>query len=235
MNKKIFQDGFTLAEVLITLGIIGVVAAMTLPTLIGKYQMKSFEVAFKKQYAVLQDTFNYLNLEEGLTKCYVYLVPQNGDIPSHYAFEYSECSTLQEELVNKLNLQEIEYFHKYAKQSDVLTNGGAMVNGSVTHDFSSPVKAYLSKDGAIYILGPNQGGNMIDRNRSSYIVLDVNGSKKPNKWGYDVFWLTIVLKNNKIMLTDELASLIEKGGRFPRDILRNQNNDPNKPVTFYWK
>ena len=34
--KKIF--GFTLAEVLITLGIIGVVAAMTLPTLIQNYK-----------------------------------------------------------------------------------------------------------------------------------------------------------------------------------------------------
>ena len=35
---NIRQKGFTLAEVLITLGIIGIVAAMTMPTLIGKYQ-----------------------------------------------------------------------------------------------------------------------------------------------------------------------------------------------------
>ena len=32
------KKGFTLAEVLITLGIIGVVAAMTIPTLIANYQ-----------------------------------------------------------------------------------------------------------------------------------------------------------------------------------------------------
>ncbi|MFQ8626003.1 MAG: type II secretion system protein [Candidatus Gastranaerophilaceae bacterium] len=31
-------SAFTLAEVLVTLGIIGVVAAMTMPVLIGKYQ-----------------------------------------------------------------------------------------------------------------------------------------------------------------------------------------------------
>ena len=41
-NKK----GFTLAEVLITLGIIGVVAAMTLPTLIAKHQEKEWVTAF---------------------------------------------------------------------------------------------------------------------------------------------------------------------------------------------
>lgn len=36
------KKAFTLAEVLITLGIIGVVAAITLPTLIANYQKKSF-------------------------------------------------------------------------------------------------------------------------------------------------------------------------------------------------
>lgn len=38
-NKKIFA--FTLAEVLVTLGVIGVVAAMTMPTLISNHQKKS--------------------------------------------------------------------------------------------------------------------------------------------------------------------------------------------------
>ena len=34
------KKGFTLAEVLITLGIIGIVAAMTLPALVGRYKKK---------------------------------------------------------------------------------------------------------------------------------------------------------------------------------------------------
>ena len=45
--------GFTLAEVLITLGIIGVVAAMTIPTLIANYQKKVLENQFKKGYSTL--------------------------------------------------------------------------------------------------------------------------------------------------------------------------------------
>ena len=44
---------FTLAEVLITLGIIGVVAAMTIPSLINSYQHKVLETQFKKAYAIL--------------------------------------------------------------------------------------------------------------------------------------------------------------------------------------
>lgn len=45
---------FTLAEVLITLGIIGVVAAMTLPSLVNRTRQKELETAFQKQYSVLQ-------------------------------------------------------------------------------------------------------------------------------------------------------------------------------------
>jgi len=45
---------FTLAKTLITLGIIGIVAALTLPALIQKQHKKDLEVAFTKSYASLQ-------------------------------------------------------------------------------------------------------------------------------------------------------------------------------------
>ena len=42
------QTAFTLAEVLITLGIIGVVAAMTLPSLIANHQKQVYVTGLKK-------------------------------------------------------------------------------------------------------------------------------------------------------------------------------------------
>ena len=45
------RAAFTLAEVLITLAIIGVVAAMTIPTLIANYQKKVLKTQFMKKYA----------------------------------------------------------------------------------------------------------------------------------------------------------------------------------------
>ena len=45
--------GFTLAEVLITLGIIGVVAAMTIPTLISNTNGAQFKTAYKKALSTL--------------------------------------------------------------------------------------------------------------------------------------------------------------------------------------
>lgn len=44
------SSGFTLAEVLVTLGIIGVVAAMTIPTLMQNYQRQSYVTQLKKVY-----------------------------------------------------------------------------------------------------------------------------------------------------------------------------------------
>ena len=57
MLKKTIGNGaksaFTLAEVLITLGIIGVVAAMTMPTLINSTQGAQYKTAYKKALSVM--------------------------------------------------------------------------------------------------------------------------------------------------------------------------------------
>lgn len=61
-NRKL---GFTLAEVLITLGIIGVVAALTLPNLIAKYQRTVTVNKVKKFYTVMSAATNIAIAENG--------------------------------------------------------------------------------------------------------------------------------------------------------------------------
>ena len=55
------KKAFTLAEVLITLGIIGVVAAMTLPTLVNNTEKKELDAQLTKSYSVLQNAINRMN------------------------------------------------------------------------------------------------------------------------------------------------------------------------------
>lgn len=57
---------FTLAEVLITLGIIGIVAALTMPTLINSTHGKELDAALKKAYSILQQAIQRMTFEEGL-------------------------------------------------------------------------------------------------------------------------------------------------------------------------
>jgi len=61
------QTAFTLAEVLITLGIIGVVAAMTMPMLIAKYQKYVLANKFKQSLAILTQGFQKMMVDEGVT------------------------------------------------------------------------------------------------------------------------------------------------------------------------
>ena len=59
------KAAFTLAEVLITLAIIGVVAALTIPSLVQRYQERQYVTHLKKSYAVLQNAFQMAIAEHG--------------------------------------------------------------------------------------------------------------------------------------------------------------------------
>lgn len=61
--KKRF--GFTLAEVLVTLGLLGVLSAMTIPTLTYNYRSKLLETQFKNTYSDLKEIGSFLNNEYG--------------------------------------------------------------------------------------------------------------------------------------------------------------------------
>ena len=60
------KKGFTLAEVLIILGIIGIVAAMTIPTLITTHQKKAAATQLKEAYAILTNAARMANNDDEL-------------------------------------------------------------------------------------------------------------------------------------------------------------------------
>ncbi len=65
MLKRIKLKAFTLAEVLITLAIIGVVAAMTIPTLMKNYQKSLVEKRLVNTYAVIVNMFKLAEVDHG--------------------------------------------------------------------------------------------------------------------------------------------------------------------------
>ena len=163
-----------MAEVLVTLGIIGVVSAMTVPSLMQNYQRQSYVAQLHKVYneaqqaaqMVLTDT-NAINLQEaGLTtdeavdawvKKYFKVVKECGN-------KSSDCFASGE--YKRLNGSPMESIFKYGKNQYILASGTA-----------------------IYAVA--SGGGMIT------IYIDTNGKKGPNIIGRDVFPARIY--NNGIM------------------------------------
>ena len=81
---KNIKKGFTLAEVLITLGIIGVVAAMTMPSLVANYEKKRTATAVKKAYSELSQALKLAEVDYGDMEYWDY--PDGFDIEENKAF-----------------------------------------------------------------------------------------------------------------------------------------------------
>ena len=96
------KAAFTLAEVLITLGIIGVVAAITMPALIQNYRNHAVEAKLKKFYS----TFN---------QAVEMSIAENGDV----ALWYDDLPTFFHEDDNGQTISEgLDWFNTYIGKID---------------------------------------------------------------------------------------------------------------------
>ena len=219
------KAAFTLAEVLITLGIIGVVAALTIPGLIAKFHQIQFETAFKKEYSMFQNAMNLITEEENLLLCYTHY-PKG---TSSYATVSDDCKQLEKNLVQALKLSEYKsgnkLISKYASKSKVLANGGKTVNNACSYEGLGVFNSYVALDGTIY---------NFKFNNFPVLIIDVNGERGPNKWGYDVFFMVLSNHKDKLLLTDEYCSIVEKGGQLPRNILKNKKTTTSSDFTIRW-
>ena len=77
LGRGVRGEGFTLAEVLITLMIIGIVAALTIPSVISNYQQQEFKTGLKKAVSVLNEAIQMNIVHEGETPY------ENGDLFSY--------------------------------------------------------------------------------------------------------------------------------------------------------
>ena len=181
------KTAFTLAEVLITLGVIGVVAAMTMPSVINKYRAKTLETAFKKSYSNVSNAILKTKLElssDNLLKDYVVFDRSKGG--------YYLSSELRNAFFNQLEQTSIYKGDEYKNLKNY--NNSAVCGDSVGW---CPKPIHILKD-----------GSSVDIQMISYqifIGVDINGPyKKPNRYGHDVFSFVINSRvNDKIVLTKQ--------------------------------
>lgn len=196
------QKGFTLAEVLITLGIIGVVAAMTLPSLIANYNKQVYVTQLKKSISVI---------EQGLK-----LAIANDSVDSLENTQlFQSISGTTCTASNGMNstgcVQFLQNFKKYFQVTSIVNNSDykfSYIRKGSTPMFpggrSGGAMIYLSDGMSIQNWNlrkteetPTYNCNIIKQAGGNMcrvignIDIDVNGKKKPNVMGRDVHQFSV--------------------------------------------
>ena len=190
-NLKKCTCAFTMAEVLITLGIIGIVAAMTLPALLNNIRNKDLEARFKTAYSLVSQAVLRMSLDEPEIAEFYCARTADGTFGDELnrtfipAFsKYFQAVTVNNSRNDSMYLTRIGYSRDYFEQpfksehfNDDGHNNGYMIlkNGMII--FSSG--CWWEGD----------SGAPVD------FIVDTNGHRGPNKFGYDVFYFQIVEDN----------------------------------------
>ena len=171
--------GFTLAEVLITLGIIGVVAAMTMPTLMNQTQGAQYKTAYKKALSALSQA---VTLNVALDEW-------------NFADANDDTNIIKDMLTSRMNVVRTEENEFAGVKTDTytVTGGGATgagagaddvtTNGNITLFFNDGIMFTYPKDAAECTADATVG-DVGDDGRSKVCkgFIDVNGIKAPNKF-----------------------------------------------------
>lgn len=193
--------GFTLAEVLIALAIIGVVAAMTTTIIKKTYEKVYYAAAVKKHESIMLSAINSVMQDNGGAWF--------GCSQALPGFT-QECSKMWDALSLKLRVVD-ECTHclpKYKGRIDLgLTPGGDGTGWQTFLDTSaSPYKVKKLNDGSLIF------NYTYDFNWPFY-AFDVNGVRPPNKWGYDVYYVMLG-GNNFIYSAKPFKPIISNGQGF---------------------
>lgn len=182
-RDKYVRLAFTLSEVLITLGVIGVVAALTVPTLVAKYKERQIVVQLKKSCSTLQQAF--INAER-----------DNGSI---------ESLDLDGFFKPKGAVELMNFFLPYLKTTKVCSISDSSCLPPMYYYPDN--KAYMNlgadtrtaklvlADGTLMMFrayAKNCDANIVSQEPKyskycAWILVDVNGKKAPNALGKDLF------------------------------------------------
>lgn len=195
MSNMIKNNAFTLAEVLVTLGIIGVVSAMTVPTLMQNYQRQVYVTSLHKVYNEFTQAFERYMSEQRVTT--LRESDLSGSTAGLNAFVKNyfkigkDCGTQMKDC--------------FAESYTFINNAKVIkVTGTCNKVFDMTSGAavcldVLNGNGATDADGNQTGSATNLKGAVATIEVDVNGPKGPNIYGRDYF---VMYVNNNGELKD---------------------------------
>ena len=236
------RTAFTLAEVLITLGIIGIVAVMTLPNVINNFREKQLEAAFKKTNNVVMTALNETMAEYGLeglafkdlcpgyTTVSACAQANNSyfrEINSYFLSRFNIVRSTSNTFGNALDRKSIKVYNFMGKK--VIEYGGMYGMGSFNTPWNS---VNFLNDGSVvsaltfFYHGGSDG---------VALTFDTNGPYKgPNRYGYDIFIRT---SGSWYKPCSKLEAGLEGGNYNGRGCYEYAQKDvnPDDKTKTYWK
>lgn len=166
------KKAFTLSEVLITLGIIGVVAALTIPALIKSFQEQALLTQFQNAQSTLYQAYLRAFQDNGVAS-----IDTNGIWSAQDAYNYMKPF---------LNVSQDCSYDTPCDRGNLKTLDGVVWNSSQWSSYHLVLNNGMNLK--FYDWGGGNGGVVV--------FVDTNGNKPPNQWGYDFFMLQLSSKNN---------------------------------------
>lgn len=208
--KKQKSLAFTLAEMLIVLGILGVLSAFTIPPLISNYQKQVTVNGVKKAYSMLTQAVKLSEVNNGAIETWDFpTLGQNGAQCLLFANTY---------LAPYLNITKKCDLNTGCWPSSVKKlngNSGSPMDVTVWQP-NTIIKYALSDGTALSII--NYGYSFTPANTGRLnIFVDINGQKQPNIVGKDIFAFILVQKAASGYNSGEgdLAHNVKAGGIYP--------------------
>lgn len=195
------KNAFTLAEVLITLGIIGVVAAITMPTLISNHKKRVVETKLQKAYSMIAQAMKFSENEHGDSDMWDFTILDGAPPRANHEI---------------LNTIDNEYFSKYLKNCNT-ENSNAIIYGSGIFTRRNQYYQCSGVDIISYPLANGQGfGNAYNVPTFLFtIYLNGNDRKIYNKESSEIHNM---LGKNKFLFTYQSNQLYTGGFSIYQDL-----------------
>ena len=175
---------------------------MTMPVLINNIRNKQLETAFKAAYSLLSQAVMQLAYEEGGGLIQAYATVDSNE-------QYHNSSKFRDKFYQKLKI------------SGTCTYPGPVRNYSNTKDLGvnigigTPTPRRALANGMCF-------GEYINQNSIS-LTIDINGIKRPNQWGHDIFVFLIdrstdrlvPIKMTKLYSEEEIEDILNGDSKYP--------------------
>lgn len=220
------RRGFTLAEVLITLGIIGVVSALTIPSVINKHQKKVTATKLQKSVSILNQAYRLSVAEAGEHD-------NSYEIGSDEYFNTYWKPYLKSVKICPRNSNG----HKqcgYSKHQPFLWANNTASDREFTRNEDDRTTFY-TPDGFLYTIYTALDGNI---RKDNGILVDINGSQGPNRFGRDVFLLTrtkeMIVPDGYDKTDTEINTNCSKSGQGGYCAEKIRRNSWQIPANYPW-